>query len=78
MSRKDHVPKSQAYHGVRVVVHQGYRYQVPIKNDIALVQVDRDIQYTKYVKPLRVAVKGFQPRGKLSKNFQQEKEKVML
>ncbi|CAL8144059.1 unnamed protein product [Orchesella dallaii] len=63
VSKKHLVPKNQTYSGIRIVVHQGYRYTVPIKNDIALIQVDRDIQYSKFVKPLRVVVKGFKPKG---------------
>lgn len=63
MGNKNTVPKGHIYTGTRVVVHQGYRYLVPIKNDIALIQVDREIQYSKYVKPLRVAQKGFKPKG---------------
>lgn len=67
--KKELVPKTQVYTGIRIVIHQLYKYTVPIKNDIALIQVDRDIQYSKYVKPLRVATKGFKPKGELIKQF---------
>lgn len=63
MLKGNNVVRNQVYTGTRVVVHQGYRYLVPIKNDIALIQVDREIQFSKYVKPLRVAPKGFKPKG---------------
>lgn len=63
MVEKSQVPRSQVYTASRVVVNQSYRYLVPIRNDIALIQVDRGIQYSKYVKPLRVAPKGYKPKG---------------